>query len=193
MITKSRIVENENQALTLEEVKVYADINNNHDDKALERIITAAIEFVESRTGKALLISTWEVYYDVPDVENVMPLDTLNVNSISEVSYFDRDNTETVIDSSNYRLFRDRIYFNDNYCAPYRYNLRDFQSVKATVIAGYGNDFTSLPFQIKAAISQLSAYWVDTAGMTASDVDFKNIPYSVESKILPFVRKRHWV
>lgn len=194
-MVKIKIASGSNPAITLNEVKLLADINNTHDDKIIECLIPTAVDWFENKTGRALITSSWEIYYDLPEFQNKMMLDTLNVTVIEEVSIFDRDNNETVIDSSNYRLFKNNLIFNETYYPVYTngYNLRSFQAVKVSVNAGYGADETAIPGEIKSAMSQMIAYWIDTGAMTSSDVNFQNTPYSIEGKILKYVKRVHWL
>jgi uncharacterized phiE125 gp8 family phage protein len=178
--------------ITVDEVKAYAEINNTQQDTLIGDLIKSATLWIEARTEIVLINQVWEIYYDLPEFKNVMDLSTLNVNSIVQVSLFDRDNTETIVDSSDYRLFDDQIIFNENQ----RFNanaLRSQQAVKIEVNAGQAADNTTINNDIKSAISQLVSYWADNNGMAKSKDIYHDIPIGVESKISRYVKKIHWI
>ena len=171
--------------ITVDEVKVYAQFHNDNADDQITEYIPVATSLAEAKTGRVFINQTWDIYYDLPEFMNVMDLDTLNVNSISQVSVFDRDNTETIIDPSEYRLFNDQIIFNDGQCYLAN-NLRSQQSVKITVIAGYAADNTTVPNDIQSVLGQLIAYWVDNEGR-------EDIPDGVWSSIRKYEKRTIWL
>ena len=178
--------------ITKEQVKNLANINNTKQDTEIDSFIPAAVSWAEKYTGRVFVNQTWNIYYDLPEFMNKMNLDTLNVNSIVQVSTFDRDNVETVMDSSKYRLFSDFIIFNENQSFTAN-TLRSFQAVKVQVTAGYGADSTDQPEDIQAALSQLVSYWTKTSQVTRSKAKYNNIPIGTESKLMKYVKKVQWL
>jgi uncharacterized phiE125 gp8 family phage protein len=171
--------------ITVAEVKVIAQFNNDNADDQITEYIPVATSLAEAKTGRVFINQVWEIYYDIPEFKNVMDLDTLNVNSIVQVSTFDRDNTETVIDSADYRLFDDQIVFNEDQRFTAN-TLRSQQAVKIEVNAGYAVDNTTVPKDIQSVLGQLIAYWVDNEGR-------EDIPEGVWSSIRKYKKSNVWL
>ncbi len=171
--------------ITLDQVKTFAQFNNDFADPQITEYIPVATSFAEARVGRVFVNQVWEIYYDLPEFKNVMDLDTLNVNSIVQVSAFDRDNTETVIDSSEYRLFNDQIIFNEGQTFTAN-SLREQQSIKIEVNAGFAADDTTMPNDIQSVLAQLIAYWVDNEGR-------EDIPQGVWSALRKYEKRNVWL
>jgi uncharacterized phiE125 gp8 family phage protein len=178
--------------ITKEQVKTLANINNVNQDTEIDILIEAAVSWAEKYTGRVFVNQTWNIYYDLPEGANKMNLDTLNVNSIVSVSTFARDNTETVMDSADYRFFGDCFILNET-ASFSSLSLRNFQAIKIQVIAGYGVDSTDQPNDIEAALSQLVSYWIRTAQVTRSKGKYNNIPLGTESKLMKYIKKIQWM
>jgi len=167
--------------ITLAQVKVFAQFNNDNADAQITEYIPVATSLAEARTGRVFINQVWDIYYDLPELMNVMNLDTLNVNSIVEVTTYDRDDVATVVSTDNYRLFNDRIIFNNNQVFVAN-SLRDQQSIKIEVAAGYAVDSTTVPNDIQSVLAQLIAYWIDNEGM-------ESIPVGVWSSIMKYEKR----
>ena len=167
--------------ITVAQVKVIAQFNNDNADDQITQYIPVATSLAEDRTGRVFINQVWEIYYNIPEFMNVMTLDTLNVNSIVEVTTYDRDDVATIVSTDNYRLFNDQIIFNDNQVFTAN-SLRDQQSIKIEVSAGYAVDNTTVPKDIQSVLGQLIAYWIDNEGM-------ESIPAGVWTSIMKYEKR----
>lgn len=179
-------------SITKEQVKSLGFINDDSRDTDIEFLIPGAISWAEDYTGKVFVNQVWEIFYNLPEFMNVMNLDTLNVNSIVAVNTFDTDNVATLIPATDYRLFNDRIIFNEDQVFTAN-TLRQQGSVVIEVNAGFGADSTDQEKDIQSALAELVSYWVETNGMVSSKDTYSNIPFGLESKLQKHVKKLQWL
>lgn len=172
--------------VTLEQVKEFGFINDTSIDDLLTSLIPPAVSYLENKTGIVMIDQDWDVYYDLPEIKNAVDLNTLNVTVINEVTLYDRDNGATVIDSSNYRLFNNKLIFNDTFTFS-NFTFRNQQAMQVDVTAGYGADETDQPTDLQSALSQLIIYWYKSGGSTHTNEDMKEVPIGFDSKIFKYI------
>ncbi|MFH1998721.1 MAG: head-tail connector protein [Planctomycetota bacterium] len=148
----------------VEEVKLWARIDHDREDKQIESLIKTARELIELYLGRALIYQTWELAFDA------WPSDGLGVElpvpplvSITELRSLAEDGTPTVL-SSEY-------YYVDNRAEPGRVYLmpdasicttRAHRGVEIEYLAGYGATGASVPESIRQAIKQLALELYET-------------------------------
>lgn len=174
-----------NPAITLATAKLLAYVKSDSRDAEFQEFVTDAISFCEKYTGKALIDSTWTVWYDARNFDSAfcnrgyLYLDTLNVNSITSVTTYDADNNATVVSSDEYYLSGDRLVLNSLNSF---YSMRNIDSISVEVEAGYGADEDAVPASLKSAIAALALYFFNTKGVSTDDNPY-GAPYSVISKL----------
>jgi len=178
--------------VTKEQVKTYAFGNTVKLDSMIDDLIPAAVNAAEAFTGRVFVNQVWEVYYDRPEFSNNMQLSTLNVNSIVAATTYSLDNTATVLDSGDYRLFNDQVIFLDSKSYSPE-GFRAFQSVMVEVNAGYGADSTDQRKDIQTAIAQIVYHWAKTGNMQSTDSSPFDIPITAQYKLRPYVKRTHWL
>jgi uncharacterized phiE125 gp8 family phage protein len=172
--------------ITLDQVKKFAFINDNNYNDLITSLIPAAVSYIENKTGRVLVDQTWDVYYDLPAITNSVNLNTLNVTAINEVNIFDRDNTATLIDASDYRLFNNKLIFNSDFNLT-RFSFRNEQAMQVEVAAGFGADSAAQPVDIQSALAQLIIYWTKTGSSSHINEDLRTVPIGVDSKIFKYI------
>lgn len=171
----------------------------------LETLITAAREYVEEFTRRALITQSWTLVMDSwPTVKSELgwwdgvregsitqgqagsvelPIGPLQ--SITSVTTYDDDNTSTVFSSSN--------YFTDTNATPGQLILntgvtwpvftRTRNGIEIVYVAGYGSNATDVPGALRMAVRQLAAHWYENREFvkTQSDQNQAAAPLHVQS------------
>lgn len=164
------------EPITLAELKAQLRITHSDEDARLNNLIVTARQMVEDYTGRKLINQTVTTYFDYwpckrtdedwdgiaygPSyfIGSYCPLRLPNppLQSVTEVSFIDDQNNETVYDSSSYYANNhddDRygeVVINRNSQIP-SITPREFDSIKVEHVAGYGDDPTDVPWPLKQA------------------------------------------
>ena len=183
------------EPVSLADLKVSLRITNTAEDTLLAQYITDAREIVERYTSRKLITQTltgyasschgesgewWEGYRMghsriLSGVMEHIELDNGPVQSITSVATVDTDNTESAYASTNYYLdnydddMMPRIVFNDDADAPTSLRLRD--SWKVVYVAGYGDNASDVPADIRRALTMLAGYLWANRGACGGDKD----------------------
>lgn len=173
------------EPVALTDTKLHARIDTTADDTLVTALITAARQWTEQYTGRAIINQTWQLAMDVWPAANEEwwdgvrdgPISGLErttfvslprppLVSVTSVQYFDNTDTAAVWPASN--------YFVDTVRQPGRLALRLgatwpvpsrlTNGIVITYIAGYGSDGTTVPEPIKTAIHQLVTHWYEHRG-----------------------------
>jgi len=165
----------------------------------LESVITAAREYVEEFTRRALITQSYTLVMDSwPSVKNEglgwwdgvregsisqdlqghveLPMGPLQ--SITSVTTYAADNTSTVFDSSNYFIDSNQtpgqLVLNTGTVWPSFTRTRN--GIEIVYVAGYGNNATDVPGALKMAVKQLAAHWYENREYTKTQSDQNQAP-----------------
>jgi uncharacterized phiE125 gp8 family phage protein len=148
------------EPVTLAEAKTQCRIDDTVDDTAVLAWTIAAREYVEQVCSRALISSTWDYFLsDWPcDSEICLPLG--NVSAIASVKYYDTDDTEhTMLTSDYYAILGDRgrvaLKYNRTWPSA---TVRPARGVVVRYTAGWANA-AAVPGSVKSAIKLLVAHW----------------------------------
>jgi uncharacterized phiE125 gp8 family phage protein len=168
-------------AIERDDVKTYAKMNTTKQDDLIDALLVPCTEELERYTGRKMISQSWYIYLDAneyyPRLDaylNTITLSTLNVSAITEVLTYNIDNTSNTVTSSDYRLSGNefsgisKLVFNDN-TPPVLRNLRNVDSVRIEVVAGYGSAKTDIPDPLFTALKMLVEHRVKY-GQKASEV-----------------------
>lgn len=162
-----RIAEPASEALTLDEVKEAARIDQGDEDAFLTRAIKAARQTVEGPDGAglSLIASQWRLYLDCFPREIRIPMGP--VISIDTINYMDEAGAAQAFGSGSYQWRKGRF--------------------EARIMPAYGLTWP-------ATRRQYDAVWVDfTAGFPGTDEDpvvLTNIPEPIRVAMLMLIT--HW-
>lgn len=159
----------------------------------LDSLIVAAREFIELHTRRALITQTWTMFMDnfpqgqaklgwwdgvregsitTGDAQSLtLPIGDLQ--SVTSVSTFDLDNSETVFDAANYFLNTNQtpgeVILNSGVVWPTF--TRNRMGIKVVYVAGYGDAATDVPGALRIAIKQLAAHWYENRELVKTQSD----------------------
>lgn len=129
------------EPVTLSEAKLHAKVEDSADDALVTAIITAARQWAEQKTGRALLGQTWRLTLDrFPDAFKLIKTPILTV---AYVKYVDVNGAQQTLDPADYML--------------------DATMEPAWIVPAYAKSWPETRDQVNA----VEAQW--TAGYHASD------------------------
>lgn len=178
------------EPVDLSEAKAQLRVDHDDEDTYISALVSTATAAVEEMTGRALITQTWSLSQNGA-VDRVY-LPKTPVQSIDEITYFDRSETEQTADVADFHLFSD-IYRawvepKDDKDWPDVFDRPD--SLTISFIAGYGDDAVDLPVEIVHAIKMLLSHWYEQR-VPVSDRLMREVPFSVSSLI--GLHKRGWI
>lgn len=179
-------------ALGLTEAKAYANIFSNADDARLTPFLQNSIDYVESRTGRALINQTFKITYEDYRMRDRTPLGTLNVSSITSVTTYNRSNVATLHDPSTYRLSGSKdmdIILEDSFV---RGSLRKYDALEIVVVAGYGTGKTDIPSNLITAMNMTFAHLCYDIGVISVG-GLSEIPSQRKTLMFPHTSVRTWI
>lgn len=136
------------------EVKLHTRVTGTTEDDLIDIWIKAARELAEAYQSRAYVTQTLELSFD-DQWPNVFWLPRCPVQSITSVKYYDTDDTEYTLNTSVTDTDTDsepaRISLGYGQVWPTT-TLRYLNAIKVRYVAGYGDDATTTPGAVKAAI-----------------------------------------
>ena len=179
--------------VTTAEAKAQLRIDHNDDDAFVAALIDAATNHVDGWSGvlgRALLTQTWRGHLNAfPDDDRDgidVPLPPLQ--SVSSISYVDRDGATQTLNSARYRVLdsgteRGRIVLAFGETWP---QTRDQeQAVTTTFVAGYGDAASDVPQAIRQAILLMVSHWYEHRGIVEMGT-VSELPQSIQTCLRPY-------
>lgn len=193
------------ELLTTAVAKTWLRVDHSSDDTLIDALVKAARKKAEQYTNRAFITQTWDYWLDrIPNrrgepwwdgmkqmaitelhgESDSITLPTAPIQSVSSVKYYADDDTESTFSSSNYLA--------DIYSAPARVclnsgatwptGLRDYNAIKVTFVAGYGDASTDVPEDIILAVREIVAFYYENRGDDKSGL----IPTSARALLDPY-------
>lgn len=195
-ISNQRTTDPATEVATVAEMDIFLRGDNvleSVDGELLTTLIQAAREYAEEFTRRAFITQTWTAYMDRwPQTKdplgwwdgvregsiamgqaNSLTLPIGPLQSVTSVSTFDDDNTETTFDAVNYFLNTTRtpgeIILNTE--ATWPVFTRNRNGVKVVYVCGYGDNATDVPAPLRTAVKMLAAHWYENREFTKTQSD----------------------
>lgn len=190
------------EPVTVDQAKLHSRIEVDDDDALLAIYITAARQYCEEVTGRALLQQTWRLglerfpqygwHHNRPSLPGGLPhwrtpdiyLPRPKLIGIASVTYLDLSGNRQTLDPSQYVVDLDgepaRISPALGCFWPPTLWYR--AAIQVTYNAGYGSDPSTVPAALKLAILQLVAHWYENREATVlpdSGTGVVSVPLSV--------------
>lgn len=150
-------------------------ITSHPDDDYIKELIATAVEWGEAFQNRSWITRAITVYLDGwPSVPFYLPMPP--IESITSISYFAPDGTETAIDPSTYWLTPDgalslsegKIWPSDT--------LRSTSGVKIVYKAGYGDTADAVPKRCRQAVLLMVGHWYENRENVVVDATANQIP-----------------
>jgi len=164
------------EPVTLAEAQAHCrSIDDTAENATLTGLITAAREYCEQYTRRALAPQTIELYLDYFPYEIKLPMPP--ITSVTSITYKDYLGTETTVSASDYVVDTVKGCINQAYgktfpsFTPYISN-----PIKVTYVAGY----IAAPKTVKQAMLLLIGHWYVNRSATGTEVN-KYIEFGVKN------------
>jgi uncharacterized phiE125 gp8 family phage protein len=172
------------EPISLQEAKEHLRVDGDEENSLINSLIITARDFVEKRTGRALVTQKIELTLDEwPANEIILPMPP--VQSIDSIVYKDKNNIEHVLDSSGYFSDLDsepaRIVPNESWPSVELYPVG---AIKVRYTAGY--DTASVPTSLKQAMLLLIGTWYENREAVLVGNTANQIPFTVDALIWPY-------
>jgi uncharacterized phiE125 gp8 family phage protein len=162
--------------VTLAEAKAQCRVEDDSEDTLMTGLISAATEYVEQYTARAIMPQTWELSLD--GFEDSMALTKGPVTSVTSVKYYDLNGDIQTLDPLNYTLdlISDPQWVVKNNDASWPATVDSINVVTIRFVAGYA----TVPAPIKHAILLLISQWFDNRA-AVTDKAMIAVPNAVEA------------
>jgi len=179
--------------LSVTALKSHLRVDSSADDSLIPIYIRAAIQFVQQRTGRAILPTTWRQAWDnFPSGADQLYLLRAPLRSLTSLTYVNDAGETVTVDTSDYLVdsYGEPPTISPAagdiwpaYCVPFRRGV-----VVANYTAGY-DDADAVPACLVHAIYLLVGHWYENRE-AVSDLTLKPVPMAVES--LLEMERIHW-
>lgn len=173
--------------VTVEEAKAFDCLNIQHDDDdtAIASLISAATDMVDAEfgeLGRALITQTWSLTLSAFPSARRITLPVSPVQQVTQVQYFDVDNTQQTFDSNAYRLIsaRDEGYLDLVEGQDWPATADRADAVEIQYEAGFGAASTDVPEGIRRAVKAMVRQWYDHPS-AVSDKGLETMPLGVRT------------
>jgi hypothetical protein len=200
------------EPVTLAEAKSWSRVTSSGSDSDITLLLTAAREKCEAITGRKFITQSWRMWLDcwprkgkdkwwdgtreghISDTlgfATEIDLKLCPVISVSNLSYYLTDDTETVFSPSNYQVVGTqgapgRVVLKFGQIWPSSV-LRLANAIKIDFSVGYGSAGSAVPESIKLAIKALIAHLYEHRG---DETEGAQVPKTVMELLNPFILRR---
>lgn len=178
------------EPLTMTETKLHLRVDIADDDTLISALITAAREYAEQVTRRALITQTLRYSLDGwPDGDRIaLPMPPLQ--SVNSIVYTDDESTEATLSTDDYLVDSEgimgQVVLKSTASWPST-TLRDVNGVQITYVAGYGDAGSDVPQPILQAMLLMIGHWYENreAILTTGAMP-KALPLAVEALLWPY-------
>jgi uncharacterized phiE125 gp8 family phage protein len=173
------------EPISLTEAKSHMRVDISDDDDYITSLITAAREYIEFATRRALITQTWRYSLEKWPTGDEFEIPKPPLQSITTFQYTDSDGTTSDVDSDLYEVDTDsepaRIKLAYGQSWPSE-TLKATNPIQVTFVAGYGDDAEDVPGYLRHAIKFLVEHWYENREPVAA-VTLMPVPLAVDSLI----------
>lgn len=165
--------------ITLEEVKHSLRVTTDDDDEYIRELLVAAVEYVESITGRDLINRTYTVRCRrFPS--SGFDIEAIPTRSVARIRYYDADNALQTLATSVYSVYErpdgtTQVELAINQSWPTLAVRGD--AVELLVVGGYGTGSATVPPLARTVIRMIVRHWYDNpAGAVTGTIFTKTEP-----------------
>jgi uncharacterized phiE125 gp8 family phage protein len=180
------------EPLSLTEAKLHLKVDISTDDDLITSLIKAAREACENFTGRSLITTAWELYFDVFPSRNLglIELPKCPALAVSAVSYTDADGVTQTVSSALYQLDivsePARLLPVDGNAWPTDVKPYKVNAVKVAFTAGYGSAGSSVPESIRTAMRLLLGLLYENREAVNIGNLVTELPIGVQNLLWPY-------
>jgi len=159
----SRVIAPSALPITLAEVKAQMRVEHEDDDVIIQRLIEAAVAFVDVQNvlGKAMITQTWAQW--MGPTQGIVLLMLGQVQSVTAIKYYDVDGVLQTATLSDFNIFgtstKTTVSPKNGASWPVAQQRED--AIKIEYVIGYGDTSADVPQTIRQALMMLVAHWYE--------------------------------
>lgn len=177
--------------LTLAEAKAQMRVEHTDDDTIIQRLIDAAVAFVDvtGALGKAMITQTWAQWVGM--VPGTVQLMLGPVQSVTAIKYYDTDGVLQTATLSDFDVFgtptSTTVSPKSGKSWPVAQN-RPY-AIRIEYVIGYGDAASDVPQTVRHALMMLVAHWYENREGTQERA-LSDVPYGFNELI--GIERGHW-
>ena len=164
--------------ISLAEAKAQMRVEGNDDDTIIQRLIDAAVAFVDVQgvLGRAMITQTWGEWL-APNPSTVL-LSLGPVQSVSAIKYYDIDGVLQTATLADFNVFGtpNRITITPKTSKAWPITQTRDDAIKIEYVVGYGSTSASVPQTVRHALLMLVAHWYENRE-TTQEKQMQDLPY----------------
>jgi uncharacterized phiE125 gp8 family phage protein len=164
--------------ISLAEAKAQMRVEGNDDDTIIQRLIDAAVAFVDVQgvLGRAMITQTWGEWL-APNPSTVL-LSLGPVQSVSAIKYYDVDGVLQTATLADFNVFGtpNRITITPKTSKAWPITQTRDDAIKIEYVVGYGSTSASVPQTVRHALLMLVAHWYENRE-TTQEKQMQDLPY----------------
>jgi uncharacterized phiE125 gp8 family phage protein len=164
--------------ISVAEAKAQMRVEGNDDDTIIERLVNAAVAFVDVQgvLGRAMITQTWGEWL-APNPSTVM-LSLGPVQSVSAIKYYDIDGVLQTATLADFNVFGtpNRITITPKTGKAWPVTQTRDDAIKIEYVIGYGDASTSVPQTVRHGLMMLVAHWYENRE-TTQEKQMQDLPY----------------
>jgi uncharacterized phiE125 gp8 family phage protein len=164
--------------ISVAEAKAQMRVEGNDDDTIIERLVNAAVAFVDVQgvLGRAMITQTWAEWI-APNPSTVM-LSLGPVQSVSAIKYYDIDGALQTATLADFNVFGtpNRITITPKTSKAWPITQTRDDAIKIEYVVGYGSTSASVPQTVRHALLMLVAHWYENRE-TTQEKQMQDLPY----------------
>lgn len=175
------------EPVTTAEVKSHSRIDTSADDTLIASYIKGARTWCEHFTGRQFITATW--VYRIPDFEAEIIVPKPPLQSVTSIAYIDANGDSQTLASSVYQVNIRSIYGSIKEAHGQTWPTTrsdDYNAVTITYVAGYGDDTTDVPEDIRIAILQLVEHWYENREPELTGTISKSLDAMLKALLWPY-------
>ena len=170
--------------LSLSEIKHYLRVTTDEDDANILEILKAAVDYVETVTGRDLVSKTSTVL--LPRFDSCFELDSVPIRSVARIRYYDNDNllqTLAVDQYSTYVSERGTTIIEPAIGVTWPGTANRGDAIELLIVSGYGPSGSSVPADAKLLIKMIARGWYDNPAGAVTGTIFTPTKPSIDALI----------
>lgn len=167
--------------VTLDQAKAHCRVDHDDDNHVLLQAINAAVEWVETNTGRALITRTYEIGQS--DLGGCIELPMPPLQSVESITYVDEEGNQQTLAADQYQV---QTWVAPGYVLP-AYDVtwpkvrEQINSVVVEYKAGYGEDAEDVPADIRSALLLLVGHFYENREQNVIGTVTAELKFGVEN------------
>ena len=133
---RTTLVTAPNLAVNLGEVKDHLRVTHDEENFLISQYIRRAVAYAENRLSMKLMSQTWDYFMDAFPVGDIL-LPYPPLSSVTTIKYYDTDEAQQTIDTSDYRVDSVSMPARIEYVSSWPTNFAKVNAVEIRFVCGY--------------------------------------------------------